>query len=96
MFSGSECDPLDCDTPSLADECQHARKDVVSMFRVKVSRVLLHHRLTPTTKIANILSIIYHATITHVTEFNHTPYIGHSCQLHTKNQLDGLEKYVVI
>jgi len=58
MFSGSECDPLDCDTPSLADECQHARKDVVSMFRVKVSRVLLYHHLAPTTKIENILSIL--------------------------------------
>ena len=70
MFSGSECDPLDCDTPSLADESKHARKDAVSKFRVKVSRVLLHHHLTPTTKIENILSIIYQATITYVTEFD--------------------------
>jgi hypothetical protein len=61
MFSGSECDSLDCDTPSLADKSQHARKDV-SMFRVKVSSVLLHHHLTPTTKIKNILSIIYQGT----------------------------------
>jgi len=96
MFSGSECDPLDCETPLLADECQHARKDAVSMFRVKVNRVLLHHHITPTTKIENVLSIIYHGTITHVTEFDLTPYIGSSCQLHTKNQSDGLEEYEVI
>jgi hypothetical protein len=94
MFSGSECDPLYCDTPSLADESQHARKDV-SKFRVKASRVLLHH-LTPTTKIENILSIVYHGTIIYVTEFDLTPYIGNCCQLHTKNLSDGLEKYVVI
>jgi hypothetical protein len=66
------------------------------MFRVKVNRVLLHHHITPTTKIENVLSIIYHGTITHVTEFDLTPYIGSSCQLHTKNQSDGLEEYEVI
>ena len=91
MFSSSECDPLDSDTPSLADESQHAGKDVVSMFRVKVCWMQLHH-LTPTTKIKNILSIIYHGNIIHVTEFDLTPYTGNSCQLHIKNQSDGLEK----
>jgi hypothetical protein len=96
MFLGSECDPLDCDTSSLANGSQHARKDVVSMFRVKVSRVLLHYHLTPTTKIKNILSIIYQVTIIYVTEFDLTPYIGKSCQSHIKNQSDGREKYVVI
>ena len=74
---------------------QHARKDV-SMFRVKVSRVLLHHHLTLTTKIKNILSIIYHWTILYVIKFDLTPYIGNSYQLHIKNQSHGLEKYVVV
>jgi hypothetical protein len=74
MRESSECNPLDCDMPSCADESQHARKDTVSMFKVKVSRMLSCHHLTPATKIKNILSIIYHMGPSYnVTEFDVTP-----------------------
>jgi hypothetical protein len=79
-------------------EVNISEKDVASLFRVKESRVKFHHHPTPTTKIENILSVIYHGTLIYVTEFDLThlametefdltPCIGNSCPLHIKKSI---------